>query len=204
MIGAIRTAQWVYFDAAADPTPPAGVEGESLGAPRVRRLRRSSLFAGLIIGVIVALLTMALIWVFLSRDSTPLVSESDLQAARQRWNEHGPANYDIDIMLAGNRPGPVHVEVRDGVVTRMTRDGREPKQRYTWDYWTVPEMFNTIEREFEMRDDQAASAPGATGSQAELRARFDPQYGYPQRFHRTVPGRAEEVDWTVTEFTKVN
>ena len=32
-------------------------------------------------------------------------------------------------MLEGQRPGPVHVEVRDGEVTHMTRDGVEPRQR---------------------------------------------------------------------------
>ena len=53
------------------------------------------------------------------------------------------ASYNIDLKLGGKTPGTVHVEVRNHEVTAMTRDGVTPSQRRTWDYWSVPEQFET-------------------------------------------------------------
>ncbi len=34
----------------------------------------------------------------------------------------------------------------------------------------------------------------------QLRCEFDPQYGFPQRYQRTVFGGGPDVYWQVTEF----
>ena len=111
--------------------------------------------------------------------SLPVITRADLATAEARWQKQGPASYSMDLMIGGRRPGPVHIEVRDGKVTRMTRDGVTPSQPRTWEYWTVPEQFETIRQDF----DSAETAGGfgaAPGTQTILKAEFDPQYGYPR------------------------
>src|SRR5262245_54117588 len=70
------------------------------------------------------------------------LTESEFEAAQARWDKHGPKDYNLDLELAGNRPGKIHIEVRDGEATHMTRDGVEPMQRRVWYYWTVPGQFD--------------------------------------------------------------
>ena len=196
MNGTVRTATCILFDAAAS----AGQPTQSGQAHARWRLRRSTVVVGVFVGALVTLFVAGLVWVVVSRDPTPLLTEAEFQAAQERWQKYGPASYDMDVLLAGNRPGPVHVEVRDGKVTRMTRDGIVPKQRRTWEFWTVPAMFDTIQRELEMAEGGPRGSPDAAGTKRELRARFDAELGFPRRFHRTVQGANQEVDWTVTEF----
>ncbi len=130
---------------------------------------------------------------------TPLTQAAYEQAAA-RWDEHGPASYDLDVEIGGRRPGKVHVEVRGGEVTHMTRDGVEPRQRRTWYYWSVPGQLDTIEQELEMAQDPADSYGSAGASQVALWAEFDPKYGYPLQFDRVVLGADLEVHWKVTSF----
>ena len=152
--------------------------------------------------------------------SLPVITRDGSGDGRARWQKQGPASYTMDLMIGGRRPGPVHIEVRDGKVTRMTRDGVTPSQPRTWEYWTVPEQFETIRQDF----DSAETAGGfgaAPGTQTILKAEFDPQYGYPRRYQRFVlasktptqspslapiasSGGADlDVDWRVTRFEAV-
>jgi hypothetical protein len=151
------------------------------------------LFVGLIVGLIVVLQLFAV-------QRIPELTEPLLEAAQQRWKENGPASYDLDLEISGAQPGDVHVEVRDGEVTAMTRDGRAPEQRRTWYVWSVPGQFETIERELEMAADPEHEMQAAEGTRLRLRAEFDPQYGYPRQFHRMVFGGGPEVYWRVTNF----
>ena len=105
-------------------------------------------------------------------------------AANQLWDEHGPANYDLDIEVTGNRPGKIHVEVRDRQATHMVRDGVEPRQQRTWYYWTVPGMLDTIGQELDKVDDPATGFGAPPGSEVILRAQFDERLGYPQLLAR--------------------
>ena len=84
------------------------------------------------------------------------------EAASRLWDEHRPANYNLDIEVTGNRPGRIHVEVRDGQAIQCLRDGVEPSQRRTWYYWTVPGMLDMIGQELDKVDDPAAGF-GASG-----------------------------------------
>src|SRR5262249_26374052 len=120
--------------------------------------------------------------------------------ALARWEKNGPADYELDVAIAGNRPGRVHVEVRKGEVVKMTRDDVEPKQRRTWDVWSVPGMFDTIGQELENAHDpaRAFNTPGAT--QMVMWADFDRKLGYPLRYDRVVLGANFETHWRVTNF----
>jgi len=133
-------------------------------------------------------------------DRIPRLTVENLDAAEAVWNQEGPKSYDLDLTIAGTQPGVVHVEVRDGVATSMTRDGRAPRQRRVWDTWAVPGMFDTIERECELAEDPEHEMGLSASSKVDLRAEFDPIYGYPARFHRIIFGGGPEVYWKVTNF----
>ena len=149
---------------------------------------------------LIVLLAVAAILRFAVARRLPALTPARLQAAEQRWHTNGPANYDMDVKIEGNRPGTVQVEVRKQVVTKMVRDGHTPSQQRTWDVWSVPGMFETIEREIELAEDPEREMQAERGTKLWLKAEFDPHYGYPARFHRAVFGGGPEVYWQVTLF----
>ncbi len=133
-------------------------------------------------------------------DRMPPLTEAAFSAALDRWEQHGPASYDLDLTLGGARPGTVHVEVRDQVVTAFERDGYTPEQRRLWATWSVPGQFETIELELEGALDPQQEMGFEAGTEFLLRAEFDPALGYPRGFQRVVLGGGPEVYWRVTRF----
>jgi hypothetical protein len=144
------------------------------------------------------------VYAILTREATPRLTAEAYEAAVNRWEAHGPASYDLDLELTGNRPGKIHVEVRDGQVVRMTRDGVQPKQERTWYYWSVPGQFDTIAQELEMARDPVASFKSPEATQMVIWAAFDAEYGYPQKYDRTVLGTDFEIHWKVTRFEAIS
>lgn len=130
----------------------------------------------------------------------PQLTVENLEAAEKLWDTKGPKSYDLDLVIEGAQPGIVHVEVRDGVTTAMQRDGISPKQQRVWEVWSVPGMFGTIEQELQLAADPQHEMGLAEGTSVDLRAEFDPNLGYPSRFHRIVFGGGPEVFWKVTRF----
>jgi hypothetical protein len=150
--------------------------------------------------VLIVLLAVAAILRFTVARKLPVLTPARLQAAEERWHTNGPADYNMDVNIKGNRPGTVQVEVRKRVVTKMVRDGQTPSQQRTWDVWSVPGMFDTLEREIELAEDPEREMQAERGTKLWLKAEFDPDYGYPARFHRAVFGGGPEVYWHVTRF----
>jgi hypothetical protein len=130
----------------------------------------------------------------------PELTVEKLEAAETLWKAKGPKSYDLDLVIEGAQPGVVHVEVRDGETTAMQRDGLAPSQRRVWDVWAVPGMFETIERELQLAEDPQHEMDASANASVDLRAEFEPQFGYPVRFHRIVFGGGPEVYWRVTNF----
>lgn len=175
---------------------------ESATVPAGRRRMPAAVIPVLI--VLGGLLVAALALQFFVARRIPELTESTLAAAVQTWAERGPASYDLDLVLGGARPGTVHVEVRDGKVTAMERDGVTPKQQRTWAVWSVPGQFETIERELELAADPQHEMQVDSGTQVRLRCEFDPEYGYPRVYHRMITGGGPEVYWRVTSFDSEN
>jgi len=165
----------------------------------IARRRLGPTVLGTLLGLAGVVVVLA-IFIFSSREKLPILTQADYDAAVERWERNKPNSYELDLELSGNRAGQIHVEVRDGEVVRMIRDGVEPKQKRTWDYWSVPGQLDTIGQELEMAKTPAASfaAPGA--SQVMMWAEFDAKYGYPRRYRRVVLGADFEVDWIVKRF----
>ncbi len=141
------------------------------------------------------------LWAWWHRGATPTLTDAALTAAEVRWETAGPPSYDLDLVIEGRQPGDVHIEVRSGVVTAMTRDGRTPSQRRTWDYWTVPNQFATIRQDCASAQNPAGGFGAPPGSRVLQRARFDAEYGYPLRYERTVLGTPLDVRWHITTFS---
>jgi hypothetical protein len=177
-------------DSGDDGLPSSARSGDRSG---VRTLLIGLLsFAAILIVVFVAL------EVFVARRIPELTSER-LEAAHALWQQEGPASYDLDIQLEGARPGPVHVEVRQGAVVAVKINGRPPSA-WTWDTWTVAGQFETLERELLVAEDPVHQLNAELGTTWRLRCEFDSKYGFPRRFQRTVFGGQPDVYWHVTDF----
>jgi len=170
---------------------------------RSRRSRLRPLVLGIGLGLVVAVFAGFALAIWLGRNPLPRITRANLEAAIERWEKHGPASYNIDLMLGGKRPGPIHVEVRKGEVTAMTRDGVTPSQRRTWGYWTVPEQFETLRADFDSADDSEHPFGAPAGSQSVMRAEFDAELGYPKQYQRQVLGTDLDVQWEVTRFEAI-
>lgn len=154
--------------------------------------------AGLILAIFAVVAALVAIR-FVSLHRIPALTEAALDRAERLWERAGPKSYDMDLEIRGAQPGSVHIEIRDGEVTAMTRDGRSPPQR-TWGVWSVPGLFETLERELVLAEDPQHEMDVAAGTELQLRCEFDPAYGFPRRYHRYATGGAPEVFWRVTQF----
>jgi hypothetical protein len=187
-----------------DPLP----EGESVTIP-IRRDAPPSVEDGqfssrsMVLGALGAALLFVAVLVGLKvfvADKTPDLTEESFQAALQQWQARGPASYDLDVQIGGAQPGVAHVEVRNGDVKVATRDGL-PLQDWNKDEWSIAGQFEALEREFEFAENPQREMQAPPGARVWLRCEFDPEYGYPRRFHRHTSGGAPEVFWRATSFT---
>jgi hypothetical protein len=152
--------------------------------------------AALLIGL--ALLTLFLEH-FVAR-RLPAMTDATLDAAEKLWAEAKPANYVLDLEIGGAEPGPVHVEVRDGKVVAMQRNGITPDQERVWDVWTVSGQFETLEREMQLAANPVQQMDAPPGTRLSLQCVFDRRYGYPLEYHRLVFGGGPEVSWRTVKF----
>lgn len=173
-------------------------EAEADFRPTARGVNVAALAKGALVGTLITGGFLLVVGVLVFRQSVPRLSQADFDAAVERWQSHGPASYDCEIVIFGNRPGNVQVQVRNGQVVKMVRDGEIPTARRTWDVWTVEGMFDTIERELEIAEHPEQALGGS--SQPTLYARFDGTLGYPEIFRRSVPGGQQEMAWEITRF----
>jgi hypothetical protein len=151
------------------------------------------------VGVALIILAVAVVLQVFVADKTPVLTAQELDAARAAWDKTKPASYDMDVEIRGGQPGSAAVEVRDGNVTSAKVNGEVPDRR-VWNVWTVPGMFDTLERELVLAEDPQHEMDAPPGTRLQLRAEFDPEFGFPRRYHRFAIGGAPEVDWRVTKF----
>ena len=164
---------------------------------------RAAFVVSVVAGAFVTGLVFAAVSIWLRIADDPAFTDDALRDARTRWAENGPADYDMTIIVTGRQPGEIHVEVRSGVPTRVTRDElrlTEPDRMWPW---TVPGMFEIVETEADHAADAAAGVgPFATEDGSPIRqwVSFHEQFGYPQRYHRVIQNTPQEIRWEVTEF----
>lgn len=173
------------------------VTEDSRAASRTRHPMRMLLL--LLLPTVFCIVGVALLLQTLVGQKIPVLTEVELEKAQGLWASTGPASYEMDLEILQGRPGTVHIEVQNDEISAMTRDSRTPAQ-HTWRYWSVPGLFETLERELQMAEDPVHEVGAAAGTRWQLRCEFDRAYGYPRRFHRYVSGGGPEVYWRVTSF----
>ncbi len=153
-----------------------------------------------VLGIVAALVVGLLAGLLVLRSGAPPdLTGADLEAARQLWSERGPTSYAVELQMGGALTDRRRVEVLDGEVVDMTING-DPASESAWKYWSVEGMFDAIEAELANAADPPPSLGIADPSQLVLRARFDPELGYPAEFFRHVLGRQQGTEWQVVAF----
>lgn len=169
--------------------------------PKARRRSVGCIFAlwllaGLFLGVVVTLIVFR--WQY--ADPFPEITPADFQAARQRWEQQGPQNYNIEVQVTGTRAATYRVQVRDGAATAAWINATPLPQQRTWGTWSVRGMFGTIARDIDALERRAAGQADKSTPRLTLRAEFDERTGYPIRYRRIQWGSPVEVTWEVTQF----
>ena len=168
-----------------------------------RARRKLKLISAAVLGSGIGLLGALLILLLLNRNRSPELARPAFTAAQQRWESAAPENYDIAIAVTGLRAATYRVEVRDGHPHSATIDDRPLPNRRTFSTWSVPGMFDTIERDLEHVEARATEPSVQRTARLTLYATFDSQRGFPRTYHRIEWGEAGsdlEVTWEVVEF----
>ncbi len=119
----------------------------------------------------------------------PRMTRADFEAARDKWQAAGIKNYDVDVDFSGgDQRKIVHVEVRDGEVTKCVENGRVPTQERVWDDWTIESQFQMIGEDLVKSEDPVNGFRVRSNVVITLHANFDPELGYPHRYHRKARG----------------
>ncbi len=155
---------------------------------------------GLLIGGGVGLLGAAAVAIWLLRDPIPPLSREAYSAAVARWNAKSVHSYDMQAVFSGGQPGEYDVEVRDGKVTRLVRDGEPlPDRGVARKYWTIPGMFEILEMDLARLEQ---SAQNAAGAELRISAEFDEDWGYPRRYRQIqLEGKQVTSEWQITRFS---
>ena len=156
--------------------------------------RRSAIAAAVLLGSLVGFVGFM---IYQNRGARlPEVTANELTAARQQWSKNEVPSYDLRVRVQGRQAAVYEVQVRDGEVAQLLRNGKPLTQPRTMATWSVPGMFATIATD--VRNN-------ASRNNLLLRAEFDVQHGYParyQRVERVKHGANPEVTWEVELFQK--
>jgi len=147
-------------------------------------------------GVIVLIVGLAALRYFAG--GLPLIRPADLEQARGRWSSAAVADYRLTVVLSGRQSGELQVEVRGGRPVGMTRNGVAVTAERSWEPWTVPGMFETLEIDF---DNAENTVEKFGGGEVVMRCEFDSRYGFPRHYLHQILGRHGDLEWQVTEFT---
>jgi hypothetical protein len=187
--------------AMTDESPTASaspVPSPRFPAPIFRRV-----LIGLAAGLVLGLLAMIVLAIATRGSVSPRLTPEIFQAAMARWKQEEPQDYDIEVQVRGNQPATYYVEVRGGDARLALRNGKPLTQRRTFSTWSVPGMFATMSRDVDALERRAAGQADASTPDLNLRATFDPHYGYPARYRRLQYRSSVEVEWEVTRFEVV-
>lgn len=178
------------------PEEPANDPAQKTPSPR----RLANLIRGMLLGGALAAIGGFGWWALAGPERVPDLTSEALAEAIRRWDDAAVGDYRLELSLEGRQPGEIAIEVRDGEVTRFTRDGVSPSQRRTWDYWKVENQLATIEEDLDSARDPQRGFGAPAGSRVVQRAEFDARYGYPRRYQRFILGTPLDVVWEITRF----
>lgn len=142
------------------------------------------------LAVVVALLGVVLA---IRGQRLPRMDRATFEAAKARWDEQKPANYEISIAVSGRQPGTYFVGVEQGIATSAKLDGRALTRPRTFGTWSVDGMFATLQRDLDTQDAQGNLMLGAE---------FHEELGVPLQYERIEmqTGVHDSLRWEVTQF----
>ena len=148
----------------------------------------------LVIGLLLATIFAIGIRIGTSSKRIPRFTRTEFDDAWAKWRNVAPADYRIKTSVEGPTSGEYEVTVREGQVVSATRNGTPLTQSRTAGTWSVPGMFETIERDVETTEEEQPQL------NLSLRAEFDERWGLPLRYLRSDYTSKTEVRWKVIEF----
>ncbi len=143
-----------------------------------------------LMGGVPLLLVAGLIGLVVYNNQFRLTAEK-LEAAKARWRDAGIRNYQIKVEVSGGTTGSYVVDVRDGAIHQATLNGKPFAQLDQAEPWTVPGLFQVLERDLEND-----AKPGSPATYTKVR--FDPQDGHPIRYVRSSQNQHVIIETTVT------
>jgi len=152
--------------------------------------------------MVLAVVTLVLVF---RKPRLPPCSLTELAVARQRWADARLEDYDLEVEVRGKQAAVYAVEVREGEVRAATRNREPLKSPRTLGTWSVPGMFATLEADAQNQRRLEAGEATADIPWVDLRAEFEPTWGYPLRCQRIQwggPGVNPEVFWEVRSFQR--
>lgn len=174
---------------------------EDREAVRARARRKLGLLLAALLGAVTAVAAVLITLAIANRDSSPEVNRKLLDEAVQRWEENGPASYDVETVVEGPQRRDVYrVSVRDGEPVSLVHNGTQINRPQGWHTWSVPGMFDTIRRDVTSVERVEAGKADKYTPQLRIKADFDPKYGYPKRYRRTPKSGGGQIIWHVTKF----
>jgi len=123
-----------------------------------------------------------------------------IDQAEKQWNASKPASYRLVVTMEGDRleKSEYDVQVENGMVTRLTRNGKAVNSFQGQDY-SMDGLFRIIREEMDL-----SSTPMRLGApeayMAYLMAHFDSSTGRLLKYRRSVGGASNSIDIVVQRF----
>lgn len=130
------------------------------------------------------------------RDPTEPLTRESLQAARERWSLAGIDDYRMRYRMHGS---VYDVTVRDAIVTDVLVNGQTP-QSADYGAYGVKGLFGILAEELENLGSEKGRLMGG-GSHVVMRVRFNPKFGYIERYLRSSSAVGRGVSIELLEFT---
>lgn len=169
-------------------------------ATRCNKVARRDSFSTTICAVRSAGILFLLLLLEASCSGLNTLTPEMLNEAEMKWNASKPSSYRLVVTMEGDRVerGEFDVEVHEGKVTRLKRNGEVVKPTESQDY-SMDGMFKIIRDEIDL-----ARNPSVLGAQegysAYLMAKFDSRTGRLEHYRRAVGGISNSIDIRVDRF----
>lgn len=131
------------------------------------------------------------------REPTAPLTRELLAAARQCWRAAGVRGYEVRYRMHGSE---YRIQCRDGVVERASVDNRPPTTA-DLNVYSIEGLFDTLEQELENLTDPAGPFAGQAG-RVLMRVRFNPKFGYVERYLRSSGGHGRGASIEMIEFAR--
>jgi hypothetical protein len=123
-----------------------------------------------------------------------------IDEAQKQWNASRPASYRLVVTMEGDRldKSEYDVQVENGVVTKLTRNGEAVNSFQGQDY-SMDGLFSIVREEMDLAGTPAKLGAGS-GHAVYLMANFDRATGRLVKYRRAVGGANNSIDIAVQTF----